>query len=221
MAVVAILIGLGLVAWHYNMPLAELSALAQQLGTLRLWLLIILFYCAISVLPLPGRDAVKLLGADQLGLGSILAIWLGEMMAAVVSFWLSRVGGYDLVALLAGKRLEMFNRRLHQATWRSILILRLLPVTPYRFFNYAAGLVELRFWAYFAGSLVGILARTAFFQALFVLFASTLKDRGVTLWQLYVFSMIFVPFMLLTWWLWDRRRRKRATTEQPPRRDES
>jgi uncharacterized membrane protein YdjX (TVP38/TMEM64 family) len=209
----------GVAAWRYDRPLAELTAAAGSISTVKLWLTIILLYGAASTIPMPGRDLLKFLSAGVLGYWSIVAIWLGEMLAAAAGYWLARFGGRDLVALLFGKRLEPFNRKLQNATWRSIFALRVLPVTVYRYLNYGAGLVDLPFAPYFVGSLGGIFVRTAVFQALFTAFADQLKDRGLTLWQTFVASLVIAPAMLGVWWLGRRWKNRRGAPTPDARAD--
>ena len=217
-AAAAILVVLGMLAWRYNMPLSELEERAYEIGILKVWLIFIFSFVAINVLPIPGRDLFKLAGATLFGYGSIAAMWAGEMLAAVVSFWVARLGGYDLVRWLFGKRLLAMNDRLQKATWRSIFIIRIIPVTPYRIFNFAAGVVNLSFTAYFWGSLWGTLIRAGIIQLLIVPFDDALKTRGTTVWEVYLVSLILVPVMFSGLWLMQRRGRRRAGTlgQMPP-----
>jgi uncharacterized membrane protein YdjX (TVP38/TMEM64 family) len=208
-AAAACFVAVGALAWRYNRPLSELNQIAERMPAVNLWAAIVLLYAAASTFPMPGRDALKLGSAVLLGFWSIVAVTLGEMLAAATGFALTRFGGRDLVALAFGKRLEPLNRKLQNATWRSIFVLRVLPVTPYRYFNYAAGLVDVPLGAYFFGSLLGISARTAFYQFLFTLFADQLKDRGFTVWQTFLFSLLMAPLMLGTWWVWRKIKKSR------------
>jgi uncharacterized membrane protein YdjX (TVP38/TMEM64 family) len=200
----------GILARRYNLPLQEIADRAPVYGAPALWAAIVGLYAIVSVLPAAGRDLLKFLAAAVLGWWSIIAIWLGELLAAAAGFGVTRFGGRDFVELMMGQRIVGLNEKLRGATWRSILVLRLLPVTPYRYMNYAAGLVDVPFGPYMWGSAIGMLLRTAFFQILFTVFADRLKAWGVTLWQTFVFSLCLVPAMILVWWIVQRVRRARA-----------
>jgi uncharacterized membrane protein YdjX (TVP38/TMEM64 family) len=200
----AFFVTLGYLAWQYDVPLADFLARTEPYGALTLWAAVVGLYAVVSVIPMPGRDLLKLLAAGLFSYWSIAAIWLGEMGAAILGFGLTRFGGHDLVRWLFGNQLDKYAQRLDRASWRSICVLRILPVTPYRYFNYAAGLVDLRFGPYLVGSAIGMFIRTAFYQILFALFAEELTNRGITLWETFVFSLILVPSLLVIWWVGAR-----------------
>ncbi len=206
---VAALVILGLLARRYNYTFAAVSAYLRSFDPLLSGALLALVYALISIVPVPLRDILKIAGAQVFGfVGSTVIIWVGEMTAAAASFALSRLAGKDLIDQLLGRHLARFNEKLQRADWKTITWLRILPVTPYRHFNFAAGLVELRFGPYFAGSALGMLVRTAFYQLLFTKLAAELTARGVTTWQFFLFSTVFVVVVLGGLW-WYTRRRKR------------
>ncbi len=213
-SLVAILLAiLAGVVWRYNLPFAELRDLIQErtdrLGLFVSTVIFVVLYCLISIVPIPGREVFKLSAAVVFGYFSIIAVWLGEVAAGVAGYALSRFGGFELVKWLGGARVASFNEKLHGATWKSITVLRIVPITPYRFFNFGAGLVNLRFVPYLVGTAIGCLVRTAFFQVIFVKFSDVLIERGVSVREIFFASIFFGSIMILTWVIMYRRKNRR------------
>ncbi len=207
------LIAGGCLAWRYNLPLAELGDRSATWNASWSFGAFIVLYSAISIFPVPGRDVAKIIGAELFGYSSILAVWIGEIAAAICAYGIARSGGHDLLRVLLGKRVSQLDRKLETASAWTIFILRIIPLTPYRYFNLCAGLVRLPFRPYLLGSIPGMLLRTALFQIAFVRLGDTLAAHGVTTWQVFVVSTILVPSMLGVWW-WLRSRRGHRKTDK-------
>lgn len=177
-------------------------------------------YAFFSVAPIPGRDVFKFLAAATWGWWlSTLYVLTGEILAALIAFILARALGKDLLDRLFGTKLKPFYEKLNESGFRNIFILRILPVTPYRFFNFAAGVTDIKLTPYLAGSLAGCFVRTLFFQVLFTFFADELKRRQATVGQILIFSAIFSAVMLILWFWYSRRKKidteRVATTNDP------
>jgi len=200
----------GYAAWRYDVPLAELSDRTAGLDPVFSWVAFVAVYTLISIFPVPGRDVAKIVAVELFGYASIVAVWLGELVAAVGSYWLARLGGHDLVRLLLGSRAESVDRKLARASAWTVFLWRVHPLVPYRYFNLSAGLVRLSFRPFLVGSVPGMLLRTAGFQVVFVLFGEKLGATGVTTWQIFLFSTVLVPLMVAGWWAMRYRRRSRA-----------
>lgn len=194
---------LGVLYWASKDIDLSLEALRTKLGQYPYWSAFLLFsglYALVSVAPIAGRDVFKLIGALTWGWGiSTIFIFAGEMLAAMVSFALSKYLGKDLLDKLLGDKLKPSYEKLNHASFRNMIIIRVLPITPYRFLNYAAGVTDLRFTPYIAGSAIGIFVRTCFFQGLFTLFADQLARQGFTVGQVMIFSIGFAVVMLVFW----------------------
>lgn len=200
----------------------SLASLRDQVGAYPLGIAVFVFaglYCFISVVPIAGRDIFKLVAAMLWGWWlSTLIVFAGEMLAALVAFVLARVLGKDLLDQLFGDRLKSSYQRLNRAGVRNVILLRILPITPYRYFNYTAGVTDLDLAPYLVGSAVGIFIRTLFFQTLFSLFANQLIERGVTLPQILLFSLLLTAVMFFFWILYNR---KSPKTDNQPKLPES
>lgn len=191
-----------------------LSALRDYVSKYPMALGAVLFaglYCFISVVPIAGRDVLKLLAALLWGwIPSTCFVFAGEMLAALVSFLLARILGKDLIDRLFGGRLESSYEKLNHAGFRNVMVLRLLPITPYRYFNFAAGVTDLHLGPYMLGSAVGIFGRTLFFQYFFARFGEYMVKKGMTVGQIAIFSIVFGVVMIVIWIVYSRLSKKSA-----------
>jgi uncharacterized membrane protein YdjX (TVP38/TMEM64 family) len=92
--------------------------------------------------------------------GAILS-WSSAMAGAALCFFIARVLGRDAVEKLTSRgameSVDVFFERYGNFT---ILICRLLPFVSFDFVSYAAGLTNMRFWAFFIATGLGQLPAT-------------------------------------------------------------
>jgi len=204
---------LGLLARRYDYSLASIKTYIDAFVPWQQYLMFIALFVTISVIPIPAREVLKLLAAISFGWASIFWVTVGEVLAAIAGFWIGRWGGHEMLDLLFGRQLEPLNQRLQGAGWKTIVVLRVLPITPYRHFNFAAGMVDLRFNVYLAGSAIGILLRTAFYQTVYIFGGDLLVTHGVTTWHMFIYSMVIVPITMLGVWIYHKRRTRKKNLE--------
>ena len=213
----ALIIGLTLLALAVRDSDFTFKALVEKIRSYPTVSAILVFgglYAFVTVAPVPGRDVFKLVAAAVWGVWlSTFSVVLGEMIAAVVAFFLARMLGKELIDKIFGARLTTLYEKLNKAGFRNMLILRVLPITPYRMFNFAAGVTDLPFWPYFFGSLIGIFIRTLFFQSLFAVFGDYLAKKGVTIGQILAVSLLMAFIMIPSFILYNRRKTKRNASE--------
>jgi uncharacterized membrane protein YdjX (TVP38/TMEM64 family) len=89
-------------------------------------------------------------------------VWLGAMAGASLAFFIGRYLGRDFAASLIGGKLKQYDDAIERNGFATVLYLRLLyfPFTP---MNFGMGLTRVRFWDYFSGTALGILAGTFIF----------------------------------------------------------
>ncbi|MFE2410083.1 TVP38/TMEM64 family protein [Kitasatospora sp. NPDC059408] len=114
----------------------------------------------LAFLPRPALNAAAglLLGIQQ---GTLLAV-LGTTLGAAAAFGLGRALGRDaLRPFLRGKMLTALDRRFTDQSFRSVLLLRLMPGLPFQAGNYGAAFSGTRFVPYVLATAIGVVPTTA------------------------------------------------------------
>jgi uncharacterized membrane protein YdjX (TVP38/TMEM64 family)/predicted nucleotide-binding protein (sugar kinase/HSP70/actin superfamily) len=110
---------------------------------------------------------------------------VGACFSSVLGFYLTRIGGREIVRKRLGRRLLKIDMTIGRSGWRLIAVLRLFNA-PWDVVSYAAGLSSLGAGQYMLGTMVGVL------PASFVLvyFGSSLNN--LTSWQFPVACLLIV-----------------------------
>ena len=89
-------------------------------------------------------------------------VWaaLGSVLGAVAGFLIARYVNSGMIDLENMPRLGPMLLRAENGGWRAVTMLRLIPVIPHSFSNYALGLTRLSLGDYALGSLLGQLPMT-------------------------------------------------------------
>lgn len=80
----------------------------------------------------------------------------GTLAVSIITYWIGRRLGREVLLSHGGRRLNGLARRLAGRGFRTMAIINLLPLAPFPLTNMMAGAFHLRFRDYLAGSLVGI-----------------------------------------------------------------
>jgi uncharacterized membrane protein YdjX (TVP38/TMEM64 family) len=105
----------------------------------------------------------------QLGAGlafgpplGLIYVLLADLLGASLGFWLARRWGHALLDRYLSERARATLERLaRRVTWRSMLLLRLLPGPAYPLVSFAAGYSTIGFVPYTLSSLAGVLPALA------------------------------------------------------------
>ncbi len=131
---------------------------AQSLGS---WgpIFVALFYIVACVFLLPG--SVLTLGAGFL-LGvpvGLVSAWMGATLGACAAFLLGRTLARDWVAsrVSGNPKFTAVDDAVGREGFKIVLLLRLSPVFPFNFLNYALGLTKVSFGKYALASFIGML----------------------------------------------------------------
>ena len=181
----------------------------------------LLFVAAGALLPCFGLPASLIIFAGGAVFGTVrgaLLSFAGLYAGAILSYVLARTLAHDLVVHLLGKRLAPVERLLERHGFWAMVRLRLIPI-PYALVNYSAGLVGVSPRTFTLATLIG-LAPAVFVFSYFssALVTAAEGERGETVRNLGVATVLFLglsflPAILKAW----RRRVRRTPHQAPPR----
>lgn len=103
--------------------------------------------------------------------GMVFGLWegvvltsIGSLLGGIIAFLISRVLGNGVVKKLIKRDIVMFDNKGNQSAFFLILILRLIPLFPFKVVSYSAGLTDMKLrdfsLATVIGSLPGIIVYT-------------------------------------------------------------
>ena len=120
-------------------------------------LLFMLAYAVATVLFLPG-SLLTLAGGALFGpLWGTLYSLTGATLGATLAFLVARYLAADWVTRKASGKLQQMIEGVENEGWRFVAFVRLVPVFPFNFLNYALGLTRIRLWHYVLASYVCML----------------------------------------------------------------
>jgi uncharacterized membrane protein YdjX (TVP38/TMEM64 family) len=128
-----------------------------------IWAPILLILAKASTLvfaPLSGSALYPIAGAVFGFWPGLLYIFLGDMVGAVISFWISRKFGQKIVEkLLSKKNMPMTKKIISMIeTTKGFLFARICFMPMPEIVSYAAGLTKINFWKFFSiQNLVGLI----------------------------------------------------------------
>lgn len=115
-------------------------------------------------------------------------VLIGAVLGATAAFFIGRYLGRDFAASVIGDRLRRYDEAIERKGFATVLYLRLVyfPFTP---MNFGMGLTRVRFWDYFWGTVLGIIAGTF----IITFFVGTIKEvwAGGDWSKLWSFKVVF------------------------------
>jgi len=131
----------------------------------------ILIYTLAICLFVPGT-LITAVGAAIFGAyWGFLYVLAGAILGAAAAFFIGRYLGRDFAASIIGDKLQRYDEAIERNGFATVLYLRLVyfPFTP---MNFGMGLTRVRFWDYFWGTVLGIIAGTF----IITFFVGTIKE---------------------------------------------
>lgn len=175
--------------------------------------LISIAYVLGTLLLIPGFP-MTLAVAIVFGWWAIAICFLGGLLAAAISFMLARHLARDLVKRLLEKHpvVRAADSVARDETFKTILLARLTPLTPFAMENYAFGVTGARFGAYLLATAVGIVPGTILNVWIGVIGRTAAAGEASALsWSLLVGGLLAA--IALTTWM-TRRTRRRLDEQQ-------
>lgn len=120
------------------------------------WFVFILMYVGSSIFCLPGSVLTILSGALFGIIFGTLFVMIGSNVGALCAFFIGRFFGREIVEKWIGGRFEKLNQGIASHGFYTVLWLRLFPLMPYNFLNYALGLTKVSLKDYIFANLLGM-----------------------------------------------------------------
>ncbi len=105
--------------------------------------------------PITGLMAATAVSFDPLH--GFLFAWLGALSAAIVTYWMGRLLGSEILRYVRGPKLERFQRELRTRALRASIAMRFVPVGSFSMLNMLAGSLQVPFGWYVLGNMLGLL----------------------------------------------------------------
>jgi uncharacterized membrane protein YdjX (TVP38/TMEM64 family) len=131
---------------------------------LGLWgpLFVVVFYVIACVFLLPG--SILTLGAGfifKVALG-VVTVSIASTLGACAAFGVGRTIARNWIAgkVANNEKFGAIDEAVAQKGFKIVLLIRLSPIIPFNFLNYAFGLTKISFWRYALGSWIGMIPGT-------------------------------------------------------------
>lgn len=164
LAVASLLGFVALIGAWFLLPMDEwlqhFSQWAQGLGTTGV-VIVSIAYVICTVLLVPGV-ALTLAVAVAYGWWALAICFFGGMTAALISFLISRYLARERVKRFLDKHpaMKAVDTVAHEESFKTIVLARLTPVTPFAVENYAFGVTGVRLGSFLLATAIGIIPGT-------------------------------------------------------------
>lgn len=83
--------------------------------------------------------------------------YVGENLSATVAFYTARFFGRNFIKENENSFIKKYDEKLRCCGFETVLMLRLIPLFPFDFVNYASGLSAIRYRSYIGATLLGVI----------------------------------------------------------------
>lgn len=163
------------------------------------WLIFICIYSLTTVLLFPG-SVLTLVGGFLFGpIWGVVFNMAGAMIGATLSFLLARYLAADWISRKLGRKLSIVMNGIENNGWQFVAVVRLLPILPFNFLNYALGLTKISLPQYSVASFIFMLPGCVAYTYLGHLGEAVLSQKqdvvNKGLWCIGLFAVLFsIPF---------------------------
>jgi uncharacterized membrane protein YdjX (TVP38/TMEM64 family) len=192
-----------IVAW-FLLPMQEwlqgFSQWAQSLGTMGV-VIVSVAYVICTILLVPGVP-LTLAVAVAYGWWALAICFFGGMTAALISFLISRYLARERVKrfLDTHPAMKAVDTVAHEETFKTIVLARLTPVTPFAVENYAFGVTGVRLGSSLAATAIGIVPGTI--QNVWIgVMGRTAAEGGAGVMNWILLTIGLVATIVLTVWM--------------------
>ncbi|WP_028551624.1 TVP38/TMEM64 family protein [Paenibacillus sp. UNC451MF] len=120
----------------------------------------ILIQTIVNILPVPGEFTSIVLMEIYGPIWGGVYSWIGGLMGAIGAMFLTKWITKPFFGQLTRPFLDKVRQLVHRRESYGLLLLRFVPLVPYHFVNYTAGLLNVKTWVFIWTTAVGILPYT-------------------------------------------------------------
>ncbi len=208
---VAVLAALALVVWKFELlsyvtidNVRGFNEAHKIFGPI----LFVLIYVTVIVLLLPIIPFAVLAGAVFGLFPGFVYVSIGAMLGASVAFYIARHYGRGFVEKLSRgrfKSMDKYDKKIEKDGFRTVLLIRLIPLLPFKSPNYLLGFTKVKQRDYTLATIIGILPESFVFAYVGASF-STLSP-----WKIFV-AMLVVGGLCTIGYLLGQKAMKKDTT---------
>jgi len=160
-------------------------------------------YVVVGLLLLPAS-------AMTVAAGSIFGLWLGFLWAviganltAIAAFLIARhlARGALERKLKSNERFKELDEAIGEGTWKIVALVRLSPIVPFSFANYAMGLTQVEFGPYCLATFLGMLPGTFVYVYLGYVGAESLHGGSKSTGQWVLLGVGLIASAALVFWV--------------------
>jgi uncharacterized membrane protein YdjX (TVP38/TMEM64 family) len=207
-----------LIAAWFLLPMQEwlqgFSAWARGLGTIGI-MVVSIAYVICTILLVPGVP-LTLAVAVAYGWWALAICFLGGMTAALISFLISRYLARERVKRFLDRHptMKAVDTVAHEETFKTIVLARLTPITPFAVENYAFGVTGVRLGSFLVATAIGIIPGTIQNVWIGVIGRTAAEGgAGVMNWILLIVGLLAT--IVLTVWMTRQAKIRMKRQEQP------
>jgi len=137
-------------SYYFKIDIEKLKAFLERFSLWKAAVIYIFIFVLITIFVTFAKDILKAIGAICFGaVLSSFCIWIAEIINATLFFYLARHLGRGFVEERLKGRAKLLDEKISSSGFKGILILRLVPLIPYRMLDLLVGLTSLTFIQYF------------------------------------------------------------------------
>jgi uncharacterized membrane protein YdjX (TVP38/TMEM64 family) len=203
-SIIGLLVIAGVIAYYiYLLRIGEAQRLMNSIrhfGTAGI-LIGIMIQAILNMLPVPGEFTSIILMEIYGPVWGGLYSWIGGVAGAIGGLYLTRWIARPIFGKMVQPYLSKVDEWLKKREAIGLLLIRFVPLVPYHFVNYAAGLLQVRLWGFVWTTGLGILPYTVAMSGLYAGIR-----RGSLIWGI-IGCGIFLFLAGISWYV-KRRKQK-------------
>lgn len=145
--------------YYYITVGISIDDIRNYLGRMGIWSGVV-FIIAYTIRPLVFFPTSIMTPLSAVIFGPVMGwvyTYIGENLSATVAFFAARYFGRNLVKENENAFIRKYDDKLRHRGFETVFMLRLIPLFPFDFVNYASGLSAIKYKSYISATLLGVI----------------------------------------------------------------